>query len=119
VSERRLDLAEGLLDHQLVDVVGRRCGKVDDLELEWTAGQPLRVAAIWSGPGAWPDRVPRRARRLWRLLLRPTGLRSSRVGWEHVRAVDSAVTLDVTAGELGLAHGDDVVGRLVGRLPGS
>ena len=29
-----LDLALGVLDHQLLDADGRRCGKVDDLELE-------------------------------------------------------------------------------------
>jgi sporulation protein YlmC with PRC-barrel domain len=119
MTERFVDLAEGLLDHQLIDAVGRRCGKVDDLELEWRPGEPMRVTAIVSGPGAWVARVPKRARRLFALLLAPTGRGSTRIAWEHVREVGPAVRLDVAATELGLSRGDDVVGRLVARLPGS
>ena len=34
----RVDLALGLLDHQLLDCDGRRCGNVDDLELDSRRG---------------------------------------------------------------------------------
>ena len=45
-----LDLGLGVLDHQLVDSEGRRCGKVDDLELEGVQENDPRVAAIVVGP---------------------------------------------------------------------
>ena len=47
-DERAIDLGLGLVDHQLVDWEGRRCGKVDDLELEGREGRP-QVAAILVG----------------------------------------------------------------------
>jgi hypothetical protein len=119
VSEPVIALAEGLLDHQLLDAAGRRCGKVDDLELAAAPDGRLVVTAVWSGPGAWGDRVPRRARRAWRALLRPTGRGAARVEWARVREIGPAIQLDVAAGELGLAHGDDVAARVVRRLPWS
>ena len=38
-----LDLGLGLLDHQLVDSDGRRCGNVDDLELEGVGRRSSRA----------------------------------------------------------------------------
>jgi hypothetical protein len=52
-SGRPLDLALGVLDHQLLDVEERRCGKIDDLELERNAAGELHVAAILVGAPAW------------------------------------------------------------------
>jgi hypothetical protein len=57
VEGERLDLVYRVLDLQLVDVDGRRCGKVDDVEL---SGEPLRATALLSGTGTFPDRLPRR-----------------------------------------------------------
>ena len=54
-----IDLGLGILDHQLVDSEGRRCGKVDDLELEGVRDGAPRVVAILIGPPAgrtWPAR---------------------------------------------------------------
>jgi hypothetical protein len=48
-----IDLGLNLLDHQLLDAEGRRCGKVDDLALEGGPGEELQLAAILSGPGVW------------------------------------------------------------------
>jgi hypothetical protein len=45
----KIDLGLGIVDHQLVDSEGRRCGKVDDLELEGFGGDSPRVAALVSG----------------------------------------------------------------------
>ena len=42
-SAQELDVGLGLLDHQLVDCEGRRCGNVDDLELEGLPRRPSRV----------------------------------------------------------------------------
>ena len=78
-SPPELDLGLGLLDHQLLDSEGRRCGNVDDLELEgFRDGRP-RVAAILVGPPVW-----RRRGWLGRLaaLIAPGG--PVRVPWEEV-----------------------------------
>jgi hypothetical protein len=109
-----LDLALGVLDHQLLDADGRRCGNVDDLELERLANGELRVAAILSGPGAWRGRG-------WMgsLASRPAKLALVRVPWEEVESVDAAVRLRRRADELGLGRGDDRARRWVSRLPGA
>jgi sporulation protein YlmC with PRC-barrel domain len=90
-----IDIGLGILDHQLVDSEGRRCGKVDDLEIAGIAeGRPV-VAEILVG----------RRRRV-------------HVPWERVEKVDSAVHLKGTARELRLGRGDDRARRWVGRIPG-
>jgi sporulation protein YlmC with PRC-barrel domain len=109
-----IDLGLGILDHQLLDSDGRRCGKVDDLELEGVAEEQPRVAAILVGPGAWKDRGP-----LGRLAARIAGGRTVRVPWDEVTDVDSAVRLRRTARELRLGRGDDRAARLIERIPGS
>jgi sporulation protein YlmC with PRC-barrel domain len=108
-----VDLALGILDHQLVDSEGRRCGKVDDLELELGDGAP-RVVAIITGTTAWRDRG-----RLGALLTRLLGANSVHVPWEEVAKVEAAVHLRRTARELGLGRGDDRYRPLIERLPGS
>jgi len=91
---RPIDLALGLLDHQVVDCEGRRCGKVDDLELAGVrAGRPV-VAELLVG------------RR-----------RTVHVPWDAVVKVDSAVHLKVRAAELRLGRGDDRVRPWFARLP--
>ena len=47
-----LHLGRNVLDHQLLDKDERRCGNVDDLAIEDDV-----VIAIYSGPGAWPQRA--------------------------------------------------------------
>lgn len=91
-----VDLALGILDHQLVDSDGRRCGKVDDLELSGIREGKPAVEAIICG----------RRRRV-------------RIPWSEVSSVDSAVRLRRTALELRLGRGDDRAKRLVAWIPGS
>jgi hypothetical protein len=105
-----LDLAYRLLDLDLVDRDGRRCGKVDDLELAGEPGEPLYVAAIVAGVAALPERFTRRLRRLARRVFRGD---STRVSWKVVEDFDAAVRLNATAAELGLARGDRDLARLV------
>jgi sporulation protein YlmC with PRC-barrel domain len=109
-----LDLAFGLLDHQIVDAEGRRCGKVDELEIEGGPGETPQVRAILVGSGAWTDRGL-----LGRLAVKLAGGEIVRVPWEVVADVRSAVELKTTAAELGLGRGDDRAADWVGRLPGS
>jgi sporulation protein YlmC with PRC-barrel domain len=112
---QELDVAFGMLDHQLVDKEGRRCGKVDDLELEGAVGGPVRVTSILAGTGYWAGRFHGPFRRLATTL----GGSAVRIPWEDVREVGSAIHLKKTAEELRLGRGDDRARRWVERLPGS
>jgi hypothetical protein len=111
---REIDLAQGILDHQLLDSEGRRCGKVDDLELEGIASGRPRAGAILVGAPAWRGRGPLGwlASRVWRGRL-------VRVPWTEVSDVGAGVALKRTAAELRLARGEARAGRIVERLPGS
>jgi hypothetical protein len=109
-----IDLGLGVLDHQLVDCDGRRCGKVDDLELEGVGEGAPHVAAILTGPGAWRGRG-------WigAALARLRGAGTVRIEWTDVASVDSAVRLRRAASELRLARGDRRAQRWVEKLPGA
>lgn len=91
-----------VLDRQLVDADDELCGKVDDLELV-AAGDAMRVSAILFGPAAWPDRLPpalgRRARRLLHGKV-------TRIEWEYVEELSSAVRLKLRTYELTERRGD-------------
>jgi sporulation protein YlmC with PRC-barrel domain len=111
MSGQQVDLALGLLDHQLVDVDGRRCGKVDDLDLEWHSKE-LRVAAVLAGPPAWRGRGT-----LGRLSARLGPGRTTRVPWAEVREIASGIHLRKSARELRLGHGDDRARPWLERFP--
>jgi hypothetical protein len=51
-----VDIALGILDHQLVDSDGVNCGKVDDLEVQGLAGGSPEVTEIIVGGNAWRSR---------------------------------------------------------------
>ena len=108
---QEFDLAYRLLDHDLVDCEGRRCGKVDDIELAGEAGENTYVDAIRSGPGALPQRFNRRLRRLARRIFK-TGF--ARVPEAAISEIESAVELDRTAHELELGEGDRRLADLFG-----
>ena len=105
-----------LLDEQLVDADGRRCGRVDDIELR---GTPPRVTALLVGSGLYPRRLPRRLRRLARRIGGPEiwGRTAVRIPWEEVDAIGATVKLRKKAEELGLGEGDDPRHWMVARLP--
>jgi sporulation protein YlmC with PRC-barrel domain len=109
-----IDLALGVLDHQLLDSEGRRCGKVDDLELDGVAEGRPRVSHIVVGPGAWKRRGP-----LGRFASWVARGRTVRVPWDEVARVDSGVRLRRTARELRLGRGDDRAEPWIERIPGS
>jgi hypothetical protein len=111
---RDIDLGLGILDHQLVDVDGRRCGKVDDLELAGVAdGRPV-VSAILAGAPAWRGRGL-----LGRLAARLVRGRTAHVPWSDVAEVEASVKLRTTAADLGLGRGDDRARRWVDWIPGA
>jgi hypothetical protein len=110
----QIDLALGVLDHQLLDCEERRCGKVDDLELEELAGDAPRVTALVAGSTAWRNRG-----RLGRMAARLARGRARHVEWSEVVEVDSGVRLRGRASEYGLDRGDDRARRWVEWIPGS
>jgi sporulation protein YlmC with PRC-barrel domain len=107
-----------LLDEQILDAEGRRCGRVDDIELR---GSPPRITALLVGEGLYPRRLPHWLRGPARRLLGPErwGANAMRVPWSEVDVdgIDSTVRLRGKAEELGLGYGDDPERWLVRRLP--
>ena len=108
-----VDLALGILDHQLVDSDGNNCGKVDDLEITGLDGDSPEVVEIVVGGNAWRSRG-----RLGRLAARVSG-NAVHVPWHEVDAVSSVVSLRRPASNLRLNRGDDHWAARVGKLPGS
>jgi sporulation protein YlmC with PRC-barrel domain len=113
MTELEIDLALGLLDHQLVDSEGRRCGNVDDLELDLGKELP-RVEAILVGPPVWRNRGL-----LGRIAARFSSARRVRIPWAEVEKIEAAVHLRKTAREYGLGRGDDRARRWVEWIPGA
>jgi sporulation protein YlmC with PRC-barrel domain len=121
MSAARMDLVYRVLDDQLVDVDGRRCGRVDDLEFDGDLGAPPRLNAILSGSGTWHRRLPRRLRGIAARVF-GTGVVGEdviRVPWEQVDEIASVVELRAKASELGLAQGDDRDAIFVAKFPKS
>ena len=117
--DERMDLAYRVLDMQLVDVDGRRCGRVDDVEFSGAVGEPLYVSALLTGHGVYPSRLPRRFGSLGRRVFGPgiLGRTILRVPWRCVEDVAAAVHLRERASELGLAAIDLALEPWVKRLP--
>lgn len=108
-----VDLALGILDHQLLDSTGANCGKVDDLEIAGLGTDSPHVSEILVGGGAWRGRGA-----LGGLLARVAGP-AVHVAWSMVGTVSSAVTLVRPAAELRLNEGDRRWAPRVGKVPGS
>ena len=110
-----IDIGLQVLDRQLLDKNGRRCGNVDDLAIEGGAGEEAEVVAMLVGPGYWPQR----AGFLGRMAAWIGGGRRVRVDWKDVEKIDSAVELKREATELGLGRGDDRLRPYLEKIPGA
>jgi sporulation protein YlmC with PRC-barrel domain len=108
-----VDIALGILDHQLVDTDGKNCGKVDDLEITGLDGDTPEVVEILVGGSAWRSRGP-----LGRLAARFSG-DTVHVPWREVDSVTAVVRLRRPASELRLDRGDGRWARIIGKVPGS
>jgi sporulation protein YlmC with PRC-barrel domain len=112
---KTIDLGLNLLDHQLLDADGRRCGKVDDIALEGAPGGNFEVVAILCGPGVWRAR----AGVIGRIAAWLGGGGRVRIPWDEVADVSSHVKLHKRAEELGLGRGDDRLRPYIAKIPGS
>jgi sporulation protein YlmC with PRC-barrel domain len=92
----QIDIGLRVLDHQVLDCDGRRCGKVDDLAVEGGPGEQAEVAALFVGRRR-PVRIP----------------------WSEVADVNSGVQLRGRAEEYGLGRGDDFLRPWIERVPGA
>ncbi len=110
-----LDLALGVLDHQILDREGRRCGKVDDLAIEGGPGERAEVVAILCGPAIWRGR----AGWLGRLAAWVGGGGRVRIPWDEVAEVAVHVKLKKDASAYGLGRGDDRVRPWISWIPGA
>lgn len=116
-EKRQLDLALRVLDQQIVDWGGRKCGKVDDILIDGEPGKPARVRALAVGPGA---ALPRRPRLFGRWFKPAFGSAYEvEVPWSAVAAITHVVKLEEDAEALGLYDGEVRAARLLGRIPGS
>ena len=108
-KEGEVFIAHRLLDEQILDCDGKRCGRVDDIELH---GSPPQITALLVGEALYPRRVPKRLRRLARKLAGPErwGYNALRVPWEEVEEIDAALHLRGKAEELGLGEGEGEAG---------
>ena len=109
-----VDLALGILDHQLLDADGRRCGNVDDLELEGVREGTPRVETILVGSPVWRGRG-----RLGRIAAALARGQTVRIAWSEVEKIDSGVRLKKPAHEYGLGRGDNRARRFVAWIPGA
>lgn len=108
-----VDIALGVLDHQLVDSQGRNCGKVDDLEIGGLDTDAPEITAILVGGNAWRTRG-----RLGRIAARLSG-NAVHVPWHEVDSVTSVVKLKRPASELRLAHDPGRWVRFLAKVPGA
>jgi sporulation protein YlmC with PRC-barrel domain len=109
------DIGLHVLDHQLLDKNGRRCGNVDDLAIEGGPGEVPEVVALLVGPGYWGPR----AGWIGRLAGWLGGGAKVRVDWSDVEDVEAAVVLKREATELGLGRGDDRLRPYLAKIPGA
>lgn len=111
-----LDLALTVLDRQLVDCQGHRCGRVDDIELAGEPGTPLTITYLLVGQRAAIQRLPRALR----LLMAPFARGSAvPVAWANIDDVSHVVKLSKTDDELGLGRGERRAAHWLARFPGA
>jgi sporulation protein YlmC with PRC-barrel domain len=122
VEGARFPLVKAVLDKQMVDRTGRRCGKVDGLVMVVDAHGPPHITAIQVGGGTLAARVHPRVGRWMSTLARSLGVRDGRpyrIPWSRVMRVEREVTVDLHAATSALSAMETWVRRtLIERLPG-
>jgi len=111
-----IELLRDVLDHDIVDVDGVRCGIVDDIEFDHKPGATPVLGTLLVGPGAWGPRLPALLAVVARWLF---GRAVTRVPWGDVAELGQSVKLKRRAGELGLGSVERRAARWLQRIPGS
>jgi hypothetical protein len=119
-----MDLLYELMDQNLLDCHGERCGRVDDIVVEDGFDRPPRIVALLAGGGAKSRHLGRPLHWLscWlhRLLGVPAPIEPAVIPWDLVARVAEDVWLKVPAKEAGLNRlNRAVAARIIGRLPGA
>jgi hypothetical protein len=113
-----IDVGFMLLDRQLVDSDDRRCGKVDDMEIEGGPGEEAKVVAIVSGPDAL--RQGKHGPMGWLLARLFAGKDDTAlVHLDTIDEIGPRIKLRLPAAELGLSVGEERVAQFIRRIPGS
>lgn len=115
MTSGEFDIGLHLMDRQLLDRNGRRCGNVDDLAIEGGPGDTPEIVALLVGPGEWGQR----AGWIGRLAGWIGGRGKARIPWSEVDGVDAAVHLKRDAAALGLGSVDDRLRPYLERIPGA
>ena len=110
-----------LVDKQVVDCEGERCGRVDDVEL---TGDPPQIAYLIVGMGADRRSIVARlvhavASRVYRALGATGPLAPVKVAWTDVDEWNGTVRLKRKDGALGLRRMEDAMAQVVRRWSGA
>jgi sporulation protein YlmC with PRC-barrel domain len=111
-----IELLRDVLDHDIVDACGVRCGIVDDIELDHAPGKAPALATLVVGPGAWAPRLPALLAIAARWLF---GRSTTRIAWGDVAELGQSVKLKRRASEVGLGRIERRAARWLRRIPGS
>src|SRR3954451_13639260 len=122
MTENVFDLRLRLLDRQVVDPDGALICKVDDVELTPAEDGGYVVTALLAGPLGLGPRPPGRLGR-WTVALARQGIDEAgprRIPFERVTELGSAVVLDWSRDQLGIARLEDWFRiHVIVRIPGS
>lgn len=124
MTDENFDLRLRLLDRQVVDPDGGMICKVDDVELTPADDGGYVVTALLAGPLALGPRLPGRLGR-WTVALARRWSDDPepaprRIPFERVTELGSAVVLDRTRDQLGIARLEDWVRtHVIDPIPGS
>jgi hypothetical protein len=117
MNHGEIDLGLRILDQQLVDWAGRRCGKVDDIIIDGAPGERATVRSFVVGRAAARPRRPWLLDRLHRLPPTFGDAEEVEVAWSEIDQITHVIKLNREAAEIGLGAGDRRAGKWVGKVP--
>src|SRR5919199_1116260 len=95
-----MDLIRDVLDKQVIDRDGRRCGRVDGLVAELREGKPPRVAYLEIGLATFARRLGPRIERWVESFTEKRGPKTAsrhRIAWERVDTAGRDIDVDLDA----------------------
>jgi sporulation protein YlmC with PRC-barrel domain len=110
------DIALTILDYELVDDDGERCGRVDDIELELRDDGSCAPVALVVGRESARRRLG--DGRFGRLVCRLMPVEERRISWDQISEITHVVKLRNPAGTYGLARTDTKLAPFIERIPG-